>query len=261
MKYIILLFGTFLNFSLAQEQTISCEQILTKEVDDSSWNVSDVLACSNFALNATSINNIKKDHDLFFGFHDILFQFKNNKFQALVGGNPQIKEIHTFAYSKNQALLALLDSEKSSIKIFTSLVLGDISPLKTLENSTIKGTLDLAFYDENKELLLLNKDLKSVLFFNQVNGKLERSLDSLPVTMTSILVNQKLKKLYLFDTYKKQILQYSLEFKTKIYFDNYEKIYSLPPDFDLEDWHYWFVNEDQFMEFVFRSKDDSFILK
>ena len=143
---------------------------------------------------------------------------EKNKVQLIAGYYTKLTDVIDLIHDeKNDEILVL---EKSGdIYTYNAKVLGNVMPMRILKANEISGATKIAVNTKNDEIIALNNDTNSIVFFSRLANikqrpgkrKLEliRSVDGISTTIVDMDFNNELQELYLLDSGKNSILVYA----------------------------------------------------
>lgn len=130
-------------------------------------------SCYKSYLKSANPQAIKKSDDgkfMVYGYKNIVF-IKDPKSKVkqnvITGNNTLLTDIVATALDEKNNEIAVIE-KSGDILFFSSIITGNVSPLRVLKHKDLEGASDLVFNTKRGEILILNKDNKEILSFSRL---------------------------------------------------------------------------------------------
>ncbi len=176
MRINIFLLTFFLSFNLlADSETESQVSLCEKEADKfGNGEGSDSISESCLELFAKLANPQSKKSTLdkkvsIIGYRNLLIVTSNLKRTLIAGEYTHLKHVVALSYDEKNREIAVLE-DSGDILTFSSVITGNVAPLRMIRHAEIEGAADLAILPERNEIAVLHGPKKELLFFSRLGN-------------------------------------------------------------------------------------------
>jgi hypothetical protein len=183
MKINFIVLGFILSFSAlaqpTQQQLDRCEKEGLQFGNGQGKNTISTDCYSHF-LKSLSPEAFKKSSDgkmSAYGHRNIVFiqdpNVKSERQNVIAGMYTELEDVAAVAINEQQKEIVVLE-KSGDILFFSSIITGNVAPLRILKNKELNGASDLLVNSKKMEVIVLNKKSHEILFFSSlanVNGR------------------------------------------------------------------------------------------
>ena len=136
--------------------------------------------CYSHFLKSLSPEAFKKSSDgkmSAYGHRNIVFiqdpNVKSERQNVIAGMYTELEDVAAVAINEQQKEIIVLE-KSGDILFFSSIITGNVAPLRILKNKELSGASDLLVNSKKMEVIVLNKKSREILFFSSlanVNGR------------------------------------------------------------------------------------------
>ncbi len=167
----------------------------------------------------TAVKTSANGEVLAFGYKNIIFLKLSGKTRVITGSYTELEEIRALAIDEAHQEIAVLNG-KGDVLFFSSYITGNVAPLRILKHKDLTGATDLVINGRKNEVVILNKNSRSLLFFSRLaNTQAPEKLKKLSVLKViknlvgqeSVTLDEEHQEIFMLDNLKKKIHVYSWE--------------------------------------------------
>jgi hypothetical protein len=138
------------------------------------------------------------------------------------GSNTQLDDVIAVAIDDVNNEVAVLE-RSGDVLFFSSIVTGNVAPLRTIRTKELTGAVDLVIDIKNSEVILANAKTKNILFYSRLanffgreekrNLTLTKRIDGFPMGDDSLAISPTNQELFALDSANSQVIIYKLAAK------------------------------------------------